>query len=62
MKPGNSPLILIIFIYCLKVNLQATPIINVYKIKRAYFPKRTVCSLPIRLLLCLEIIIKSFEL
>ena len=36
--------------------------INVYKIKRAYFPKRIVCSLPIRLLLCLEIIIKSFEL
>ena len=58
MKPGNSPLILIIFICCLK----ATPIINVYKIKRAYFPKRIVCSLPIRLLLCLEIIIKSFEL
>ena len=23
MKPGNSPLILIIFIYCLKVNRQA---------------------------------------
>ena len=31
MKPGNSPLILIIFICCLKVNPQATPIINVYK-------------------------------
>lgn len=30
--------------------------------KRAYFPKRIVCSLSIRLLLCLEIIIKSFEL
>ena len=31
MKPGNSPLILIILICCLKVNLQTTPIINVYK-------------------------------
>ena len=28
MKPGNSPLILIIFIYCLKVNLQAKSLEN----------------------------------
>ncbi len=48
MKPGNSPLILIIFICCLKVNLQATPIINVYKIKSIL--SETDCMLSVYLI------------
>ena len=51
MKPDKSPLTFIIIICRPKVNLQAAPY---YKIKRACFPKRIVCSQSIRLLLCLS--------